>query len=59
MVDLNINKKERKIHSYKVLDTNQKKEALEELLNDPSHENFVLLSKKFNTTTRNLRRWFN
>ncbi|CAD8052417.1 unnamed protein product [Paramecium primaurelia] len=59
MVDLNINKKERKIHSYKVLGTNQKKEALEELLNDSSQENFVLLSKKFNTTTRNLRRWFN
>ncbi|CAD8151920.1 unnamed protein product [Paramecium pentaurelia] len=59
MVDLNINKKERKIHSYKVLGTNQKKEALEELLNDPSQENFVLLSKKFNTTTRNLRRWYN
>ncbi|CAK67453.1 unnamed protein product (macronuclear) [Paramecium tetraurelia] len=59
MVAQNINKKERKIHSYKVLGTNQKKEALEELLNDPSQENFVLLSKKFDTTTRNLRRWFN
>ncbi|CAD8060450.1 unnamed protein product [Paramecium sonneborni] len=59
MVNQNLEIQEKKIHTYKVLSINQKKEALEELFKNPSQENFILLSNKFNTTTRNLRRWFN
>ncbi|CAD8140740.1 unnamed protein product [Paramecium pentaurelia] len=39
--------------------TDEKKEAIEALAANPSDENFEIQSQKYNTTIRNLKRWFN
>ncbi|CAD8057567.1 unnamed protein product [Paramecium sonneborni] len=44
---------------YNILSTDEKKEAIEALAANPSDENFEIQSHKYNTTIRNLKRWFN
>ncbi|CAD8055399.1 unnamed protein product [Paramecium sonneborni] len=46
-------------NNYYILSTNEKKEAIEALVANPSDENFEIQSLKYNTTIRNLKRWFN
>lgn len=44
---------------YRILSIEEKKQAMELINSNPSHETYTKLSEKYQTSIKNLRRWYN